>query len=567
MKALERWASRALFVPVAAVRTYLLLKCTLLILAFDVWLTHVPHGGRYGAGGFNVAHFAWLDAVQPSVSPGLYVAVSILTGLLCFALALAPRPPRWLLGLAFALYTWGWAMSMLDSYQHHYLLSLVLLALIFFPRLSAEQALLLPELPEPEKSAPRPKKGKKKKAKALAAQMPPLRLTGPAPTTHGWAYVLLMWSITIVYAYAAFSKTSADWLDGTAMQRVLRLPAGGEVAPDGWDPVGPVRALASVVGLEGESFWWLMGHSVVLVQLICAAAYVLAPFRDSLRNKALDAFMWVALLVATSFHLGAEHMQLKIGWFSWYMVAFALCTLLPARVLAALMRVALPLARRAVGPELLMARVAVGLLLTLAGLIAYSKGYGGLTGDVERFAETFVDPAVLLSLGVMLLLVTPLRMLLHAGAADEKREPSSYAGLPAALAGALMLGIAGYQIDLPGAAIACVIAGCGLGAGCIGLLVMRGDARAIHPYGVGAAVGALAFVLVIWQSDVRFDFWRNVGGDHRRRGELVTAYEAYVKANCYAPEGVRRNQEDSLRDTLREQGVRVPEVECRLSSK
>lgn len=564
MKGLDWLASRALFVPVAAVRTYLLLKCTLLILAFDVWLTHVPHGGRYGAGGFNVAHFTWLDAMQPSVSPGLYVGVSVLTGLLCFALALAPRPPRWLLGLAFALYTWGWAMSMLDSYQHHYLLSLVLLALIFFPRLSAEQALLLPE---PKKSAPEPKKGKRKKAKpALAAQVPALRLTGRAPSAHAWGYVLLTWSIAIVYTYAAFSKTSADWLDGTAMQRVLRLPAGGEVAPDGWDPVGPVRALASMVGLEGESFWWLMGHSVVIVQLVCAAAYVLAPFRDTARSKALDAFMWIALFTAVSFHLGAEHMQLKIGWFSWYMIAFALFTLLPARALATLTRAALPLARRAAGPELLMGRVAVGLLLTLAGLVAYSKGYGGLTADMERFAEAFLDPAVLLSLGVMLLLVTPLRLLLHAGSAEQP-ERSSYAGLPAALAGALMLGIAGHQIDLPGASIACLVAGCALGAGCVGLLVMRGEARAIHPYGVGAAVGALAFVLVIWQSDVRFDFWRNVGGDHRRRDELVTAYEAYVKANCYAPEGVRRDQEDSLRDTLRERGMRLPDVECRLSSK
>src|SRR5690606_28156004 len=80
-RALELFARRVLLVPVAAVRPYLILKCTLLVVAFDVWLTRISHGGRYGAGGFNVAHFAWLDAIQPEVSPALYVGVCTLTGL------------------------------------------------------------------------------------------------------------------------------------------------------------------------------------------------------------------------------------------------------------------------------------------------------------------------------------------------------------------------------------------------------------------------------------------------------------------------------------------------------
>ena len=100
--------------------------------------------GRYGAGGFNVANFEWLDAVQPAVSPALYVGVCTLTGFLCVGLALAPRPPRWLIAIALVLHTWSWAMSMLDSYQHHYLLSIVLLALVFFPHATAEEALLPP---------------------------------------------------------------------------------------------------------------------------------------------------------------------------------------------------------------------------------------------------------------------------------------------------------------------------------------------------------------------------------------------------------------------------------------
>ena len=114
--------SRTLYVPVAAVRPYLALKCTLVLLAFDVWIARLYKGHGHGAGGFNVAHFELLDAVQPSISAPLFVGVIILTGALCLTIAIASRPPRWLIGLAFVLHTWSWAMSMLDSYQHHYLL-------------------------------------------------------------------------------------------------------------------------------------------------------------------------------------------------------------------------------------------------------------------------------------------------------------------------------------------------------------------------------------------------------------------------------------------------------------
>ena len=37
------------------------------------------------------------------------------------------------------LYTFSWSMSMLDSYQHHYFVSLVLLCLAFFPPTAAAE--------------------------------------------------------------------------------------------------------------------------------------------------------------------------------------------------------------------------------------------------------------------------------------------------------------------------------------------------------------------------------------------------------------------------------------------
>ena len=58
---------------------------------------------------------------------------------------------------------------------------------------------------------------------------------------------------------------------------------------------------------------------------------------------------------------------------------------------------------------------------------------------------------------------------------------------------------------------------------------------------------------------MRWDYWRNVGGDHRRRGEIEEAYVAYVKANRYAPEGEdRREAEEQTRRILEQRGVLPP---------
>ncbi len=529
--ALERLAQRLLLVPVAAVRPYLILKVTLLLVGLDVWLTRVSHGGRYGAGGFNVAHFAWLDALQPEVTPALYVGVSTATGLLCFALALAPRPPRWLLAVALLLHTWGWAMSMLDSYQHHYLLSIVLLALVFFPALRAEDALV----PAAESAPPPPRKPRKKDKKA-APKSEPARasLLAPAPTVAAWAYVALAASIAVVYAYTAYSKTADEWLAGAAMQRVLRLGPDGMPVGSAEDPVALVRELAAAFGFEGTRFWWLLGHSVVVVQIVCAAGYLLAPFRDVARSIWTRAFAWVALATALSFHLGAEHMELKIGWFSWYMIFYAFVYLLPERALVVAARFVVPVVTRSFGLEVVALRITLALVLGLAGASLGSWPIGGL--------------------GLALLLVTPVRWLSAALSQTAVKVPP-YAALVAVGSGAVALAVAGYAIDLPGAPAAGITLAVALGAGTVALLVRSEDARAMHPYGVGAALAALVFFAAIRFSDVRYDFYRNVGGDHRRRGELLTAYQAYLKANLYAPEGEgRHRQAEELREELERRG-------------
>ena len=56
---LSTWTDRALFGPVERARVAVLERVVYAVLAFDLWVEMVPHGSRYGAGGLNVAHFAW----------------------------------------------------------------------------------------------------------------------------------------------------------------------------------------------------------------------------------------------------------------------------------------------------------------------------------------------------------------------------------------------------------------------------------------------------------------------------------------------------------------------------
>src|SRR5690606_26571654 len=143
------------------------------------------HGGRYGIHGFNVAHFSWIDALQPVPTPSTYLATIFTAGLLAFALAAAPAVRAVSIALV-ATCTYAWAMSQLDSYQHHYLLSWFLLYMAWFPELSAKN---LTEGGQPRR--------------------------GPAP-----AYALLLLTSAVVYFYTGVSKTDPDWRSGLALERL-----------------------------------------------------------------------------------------------------------------------------------------------------------------------------------------------------------------------------------------------------------------------------------------------------------------------------------------------------------
>jgi hypothetical protein len=260
------------FGPVAAIRPYVLERTVLFLLALDVWTQCVPHGARYGAGDFNVAHFAWLDAVQPMPSPSLHVGLMLIVGGLAWVVACGAggRPMRLLLAV---LYTYGWAMSRLDAYQHHYLLSLLLAAFVFFPRVRATE-----------------------------------------PDVPAWAFVVVAVNVAIVYVFAAVTKSEAAWASGGVLRQVT--------AGSGWFDAVWSRLLATGVG--EDTLWATMARAVAVMQVLIAVAYVVV-----VRSRRARWLAWVALAAAVGFHGSLLFFAVEIRWFSYYMIAIAVAFFAP----------------------------------------------------------------------------------------------------------------------------------------------------------------------------------------------------------------------------------------------
>ncbi len=512
---------RVVFGPVAAVRPWLFAKALYVLLALDVWHTLVGPAWRYGAAGFNVAHFAILDAL-PIPTREAYIGMLVLVGAMGFTAAALPRTPRALSIAIAVLYTWGWSCSMLDSYQHHYLITVLLVATCFFPRLTAVD-LFGRGIPV---AAPKPSK---KKASAPAATLFPDGLVARIRSL-GWTLVTSF--AGIVYSFTAYSKYEPEWRSGDALRNITHGGATMQAPMD----------FAAELGLDADAVFAILGSGMIVVQVVCALGYLTASLRDGgpseAETKALEA-QWaamiaertritiaaavsimialavgvsfsrigalvvlalgiaigmprafhrfafaplgrprvlsivasLALLLALSFHVGAEYIGLQIGWFSYYMIVLALVALVPAHWLAALAAV--------------------------------------VTQPVRSADESVFDRVPLLA---------PVLGLVAAGAA-------AYAGV---------------EIDLPGAYTTSIAIG--LVALALGVGAMM---RPAHRPTLGRAAAALGVAMIacgisMTQGNERYDFYRFAGGDFRRRHEYRQALEAYVEANRYAPPGESR---------------------------
>ncbi|MBO6933993.1 MAG: HTTM domain-containing protein [Deltaproteobacteria bacterium] len=493
---LESGFDRYFFGQVAAVRPYLLLRLTLLLLAFDCWVDLIPHAGRYGVGDFNVAHFGILELL-PTPTPGLYIGTLVLTGWL--SLVMAVRPARVGLAVLFGLYTYGWSMSMLDSYQHHYLISLLLFSFMFFPVPAATEVfgptgtgeetsekdlrrgrviggfLLLVFVADATMAACGVRSpldrllgegtlviGLRATAILLGALLILMVDEGPkseGKPTSAWAYVSFCVTCAIVYFYTAITKLAPDWREGHALRRLGNSDAFQELQAQAIGPEG----LPVIGTMEVDSFWKLMATGAILVQLVGATGYLLAAKQE--RFGGWKRYLIAALgLAPLSFHVGAERMELEIGWFSYYMLLVLFVVFLPVEIL------------RPVG----------------AAFSWPARFLRERLGDAPRGAPW-------LFLGV---------------------------GLVSSLAVAMSL-------DLPGTSVAGGLLSAMLVVGVV-VAERKGRLSDARGWGIGAIVaGGAMLVSITLLNDVRYDYYRFVGGDHRRRGELVEALEAYEKANEY----------------------------------
>jgi Vitamin K-dependent gamma-carboxylase len=307
----NRW-ERYWFGSVAAVRPYLLMKAFLFMLAFDMWMVRLRGGWRFGLDAFNVAHFRWLDAVQPLPTAALYNGLVLLVGILAFVCAVAGANLLARVVLALA-YTYTWAQSMLDGYQHHYFISLILIAFIFFPPLTARR---LYQEQSQQRSASNPE----------------------IQRVSAWAYVLVAANISIVYAFTALAKA-----DGQTWNLVRGLLSQRKIII-----IETVEAWFVGFGLSAQAPWVLAVQGIIALEIILAAAYLLTVRQDEKPRRWLRIAAWCAIVLALCFHgVGNEFLvALHIGLFSYYMIVFAFIYFLPESILYEIGRFATWPARR-----------------------------------------------------------------------------------------------------------------------------------------------------------------------------------------------------------------------------
>lgn len=150
------------------------------LLALDALLNY-SHAPRYGAGDFNVAQLVIFDPIAPE-RPGF--AVGQLLCAYAFVLVACGVATRWVLPIATAIYGWLYFGSQLDSYQHHYLVSLILLLACFVPWERPADVV-------------------------------------PATRIRSWAVRLILVQLGILYFWAAISKLDAAWFDGSTLSQQI----------------------------------------------------------------------------------------------------------------------------------------------------------------------------------------------------------------------------------------------------------------------------------------------------------------------------------------------------------
>lgn len=285
-------------VPYHPARPVLLLRPLYFMLAADLWLGMIEHGARYGMGSFNVAHFAWLDRLLPLPPPALYVGLLIACGALASLLALGTMSVALRLLLA-GMYTFSWILSIHDSYQHHYLLSWLLVWLAAYPSPSH--------------------------ADLRAAKL-----------VRGWGLPMTGITCAIVYTFTGISKSESEWRSGYVLRALGGSASHGAGGAGKLD--GP-HDLLMALGFGDAGAWQVLSLATIALQWTIALGYLAGLRRDASPSRLRTGLATLGLVGALSFHATAEVFELfEIGMFSYYMIWIALVLLGPLPILTPIAR-------------------------------------------------------------------------------------------------------------------------------------------------------------------------------------------------------------------------------------
>lgn len=242
------------------------------MLAFDCF-GQISHLSRYGMGGFNVSHFPGLDRLIPAPEATWMLALVLLQVALCVlaACGVALRRTLPLLAVSYSL-TYFW--SQLDSYQHHYLVA-VLLAILAGAAWLSER---------PDSALP------------------------------GWAMRLVRVQLAIVYFWTAVTKAEPQFLSGEVLQRLLT---------EQW-AIDAVQSSAEALGQAPITVFGALSWGALALELFLVLAML---FPERLR--------WPGLVLGVALHITIEASGFKIGNFS-YLMGVMYVLLLPPKLFGGL---------------------------------------------------------------------------------------------------------------------------------------------------------------------------------------------------------------------------------------
>lgn len=245
------------------------------LLALDLWVLMVPHAPRHGAGDFNVSHLPFLDALVPAPDAITVTVLYMAAGFFAFRVALGLAMRVSLIALT-AIYPVVYFWSQVDSYQHHYLIGVLLLLCCLTPW---EET---PGLDHPRK---------------------------PDAPTHvrSWAIKLMYVQVSIVYFYTAVTKATDHWLDGWALEQIISVEFIREL----------YTSINEALGWSDMGMYSFVAHAIMLWQFFVAFAFLMPKLRP------------LACITGPMFHILVEVIDLKIGWFSYYMIAIYYVLLFP----------------------------------------------------------------------------------------------------------------------------------------------------------------------------------------------------------------------------------------------